>query len=150
MGTYLTKFNRKHVHTDPKYGDCLYESVLMPLNPPTEPEIYTGRHLQLQMCMYMVENYSKVSEMLKFKLQADDISLVEYIHKHSVPEEWGEECMLMVIHAMWNINITLLNAAQLPKDPLTHYSTVQDWKQSHIFIIFNGNDHFTGTGSPFH
>lgn len=151
VGKYLKDFNRVHVFTDPIHKDCFYESILMSLNPPTFPEVYTGRHLQLQMCMYMVENHTEVAQLLKFHLQSQDISLLEFIHTHFDPKEWGEDCLLLVINKMWNLNITLVNVAQLPLDPIINYSSVEDWDwhYSDIYIIYNGNDHFTGTGAPF-
>lgn len=122
----------------------------MSLDPPTEPKIYTARHLQLQICMYMIEHHAEVTKRLKENLQADGTSLAHFIFKHSKNGMWGEECMLWVVHDMWNINISVINVTLAHHQPLTHYSKYQDFLCSDIYIIFNGTGHYTGTGAnPF-
>lgn len=142
---YLNEIGHKHVYTDTSKGDCFYGSILKGI---TCPENYTPQHLQLQICMYMIDNPRITNQLLKQRFQADTTCLYEYILKYSQAGEWGEDCMLKIVHRMWDINITLITV-HLPNEPLIHYSHSSSFLDSDVVIIYNGTGHYTGTGNPF-
>ena len=145
VGRLLKKKNLVHIYTDPQFGDCFYEAILTSLSTPTVPEIYTATHLKWQICMFMINNYEHTTKQLKLRLQAFSTSLAQYIEKFMALDEWGEDWLLYIVHSMWKKKITIIDVTS--EQTLKHYGKHKTLKAADIVLIYNGNDHFTGTGN---
>ena len=144
----LRQCNRGYIAVSSQWGDCLFEAILCSLATPVKKKyMYTAYHLRQQACMYMILNYEKMLhfEPIRLTLIGQSTSLYQFIKKHIEPDFWGDSSMLHVIQDMWNINLSLINTWQR-HDPITHYGKHTHINQSKVVIIYNGHNHFTGTG----
>ena len=148
---YLDKIHKSYIRTEPD-GDCFYEAILISLTPPFDPQTgwaYTANDLRLQICSYMLNHPKKCSELLYLRLQAFGTSLYHFILKMMDKDEWGETCLLHIVHEMWELNCTVIDVHQNP--PLLHYGGPEhhSLRSADIVIVYNGCNHFTGTGKVF-
>lgn len=145
----LKPLQKTYIRTPSSLGDCLFEAVLTSLATPVDPQqgVYTAFHLRLQVCMHMINNYERMLtlEPVKLFLQAECTSLYHCVQKSMEEDFWADHTLLHVIHDMWKVNLSMINVWQ--RNTLSyHYGTHTDILQSDIVIIYNGHNHFTGTG----
>lgn len=149
LTTYLSQVDKIYIPTDPSHGDCLFASVLTGLKTPTDAKqgMYTPYHLRLQVCMHMITNYEKMLniEPLVLFLIAEGTSLYHCILKSMEANFWADATLLHVIHDMWGVNLSMLNVWQ-KGDISYNYGTHTSLSGSDIVLIYNGHNHFTGTG----
>lgn len=141
----LNTLDRCHVPVSQTLYHCLFEAVLCNLQPPFYPQQYTGFDLRLQLCMYMIKNHEMCTNILKLRLIAYDTSLYWFILKFMDFQEWGEEILLHIICKMWKITIAVLDPTH--ENFFRHYGLEDDMTYENFVIIYNGANHYTGTGS---
>lgn len=143
----LNQCKREYIAVNPEYGDCLFEAILCSIPTPTiDGVMYNAYYLRQQICMYMIQNYKRMLQFnpITMTLIGESTSLYHFIKKHSEPNFWGDSSILHVVQDMWGINISMINTWQ-GHDPITHYGNSSHIRQSHVVIIYNGHNHFTGT-----
>ncbi len=140
----LKRLNREHYETPSDEGDCLYESVLCGITSPTGPKMYHVEHLKHQIFMYMIENPAKCTEILKPRLQSSHTCLSNYILKFVSAEAWGEEYLLLILHAMWGLTTTVVDVTV--KDVERDFGHSGGGGEADVVIIYNGINHYTATG----
>lgn len=146
---YLDKRNLSYVKIKPE-GDCFYDSILAPLNPPIineeTGERYKGNDLRLQICHHMLKNPKKCSHILKSRLEPYETSLYHFAMKMMEEHEWGEDTLLPIVYDMWGLNCTVIDVHR--NEHLYHYGSKKhhSLKTADIVLIYNGSDHYSGTG----
>ena len=147
----LSKYNLTWLECGMEYGDCFYQAVLANIATPTiDQQVYTAEDLKLQICMHMIRHPDMSNKVLKLRLQSEGTCLFYYIEKIMQPKQWGENWLLYIIHHMWGLKGSILSFGN---DSVleSHYSIHQPHtsaKDADIVLIYNGHNHFSGTGNP--
>ncbi len=141
----LAEVDRVHIETPADEGNCLYESVLCGDIPaPLAPKVYTVDNFKNQIFMYMIENPAQCTELLKERLQAYKTCLSNYIVKFLGEGEWGEEYLLLILHAMWGLKITVVDVTATVVE--RNFGHSGGTTAADVVIVYNGTTHYTATG----
>ena len=157
MNRHLKKRARKTYISTPMNGLCLYQALLDSLYPyikrhPNFP-VYTAVHLKYQFFMHTIDNWRDVDYMYKAYLEmyGPNVSVNEWIWHYLMSDEWSDMFMLDMIAAMWRIKITVFDARcgasdwALEEHKFGGMGNHQPL-QAHAVLVYNGENHFTGSG----
>ena len=99
---------------------------------------YTARHLRRQVAGHLAANHWIFNPIVSMVLDPGE-TYQDYVESIANGSEWGDIGCLAAISHMWNLTTSIIQKDKIEK--LFHQSATE-----HIAIVFNGVDHYSGTG----
>ena len=70
-------------------------------------------------------------------------TFAEYVQHLLTDGTWGDDHVLTLVSLLWQVKITILNAATLGETRIGHNERLSD---AELVVVFIGGDHYMGTG----
>ena len=70
-------------------------------------------------------------------------TFAEYVQHLLTDWTWGDDHVLTLVSLLWQVKITVLNAATLRETRIRHNDRLSD---AELMVVFIGGDHYMGTG----